>query len=59
MSDASIFPVVAILIFTIFFVGLFIWVIRMDKKHVSHMASLPLIDKAAGPFSSPSQTDKS
>ena len=48
ISDVETFPVVAILVFFLFFVGLLFWVLRMDKGHEKHMASLPLEDKEGG-----------
>ncbi len=46
LPDISLFPVIAFLIFFIFFVMLFIWVIRMDKKGINYLASLPMDDDA-------------
>ncbi|MEL7339810.1 MAG: cbb3-type cytochrome c oxidase subunit 3 [Bacteroidota bacterium] len=45
ISDIDIFPVIAIVIFMIFFVGLFVYVFKLDKKQVSQMASMPLEDQ--------------
>ena len=42
LEGVSIFPIIAILIFFVFFVALLIYVIRMDKKIVDEMASIPL-----------------
>ncbi|GAB4409789.1 MAG: hypothetical protein OHK0039_13670 [Bacteroidia bacterium] len=42
IDGVSLFPVIAIVIFLIFFVLLLIYVIRMDKKEVSSLASIPL-----------------
>ncbi len=42
ISDIEIFPVIAIVIFFLFFIGLLIWVFGMDKKLVNHMSQLPL-----------------
>ena len=42
IDDISLFPVIAILIFFVFFLLLGIRVVKMDKKHVSKMAGLPL-----------------
>lgn len=42
VEGVSIFPVIAILIFFVFFVVLLVYVIRMDKKAVHEMASIPL-----------------
>ena len=42
IDDISLFPVIAILIFFVFFILLGIRVVKMDKKHVNKMAGLPL-----------------
>ncbi|MDX2247581.1 MAG: cbb3-type cytochrome c oxidase subunit 3 [Bacteroidia bacterium] len=42
IEDVSLFPIIAILVFVIFFVLMLIYVIRMDKSSVETMASLPL-----------------
>jgi len=44
ISDIDIFPIIAIVIFFLFFMGLLVWVFRMDKKHVNHMSNMPLKD---------------
>ena len=51
LDDISLFPVVAFIIFFVFFVLLFVWVIRMDKNRINHMASLPMEnDGTQNPF---------
>lgn len=45
INDVSLFPVIAILIFFTFFVGLLVYVIRMKKTEVADMASIPLRDE--------------
>jgi len=42
IEDVSLFPVISILIFTTFFAILLIYVIRMKKKDVAELASIPL-----------------
>ncbi len=44
INDIDIFPIIAIMIFFLFFIGLLIWVFKMDKKHVRHMSNMPLED---------------
>lgn len=43
----EIFPIISILIFFSFFVGLIIYVIRMKRSHVKTMEALPLEDDKA------------
>ncbi len=42
----EIFPLIAFLIFFIFFTGLLIFVWKMNKSHVEAMGNLPLEDDA-------------
>ena len=44
MDDAGVFALVAIVIFFVFFVGLLVYVVRMKKSHVNHMASMPMME---------------
>jgi cytochrome c oxidase cbb3-type subunit 4 len=46
LDDVTLFPIVAILIFFTFFVMLFVWVFKMDKKKVNHLAAMPLDQEA-------------
>lgn len=38
-------PLISLLVFMLFFIGMFIWVVTVDKKYVEHMKSLPFNDK--------------
>ncbi len=38
----EIFPIISFLIFFIFFIGLFLWVLKMKKEELSFLAALPL-----------------
>ena len=42
IDDVSLFPVIAILIFFVFFAILLVYVIKMDKQSVKQMAGIPL-----------------
>lgn len=44
ISDVEIFPIISIVIFFLFFVGLVVWVLRMDKKFIRQIERLPLED---------------
>lgn len=52
----EIFPVIAFLIFFGFFVGLLIFVWKMNKSHVEAMGNLPLEDNAPFQTTSPTST---
>jgi cytochrome c oxidase cbb3-type subunit IV len=45
IENIEIYPIISLLIFVIFFVGMFIWVITVDKKYVDHMKEMPLNDE--------------
>ncbi len=45
IADIDLFPVFAFVIFITFFVGLLVYVFRLDKKDVSRMAAMPLEDQ--------------
>lgn len=42
IENIDIYPVLSLLIFVLFFLGVAIWVIRMPKDLVDHMKSLPM-----------------
>jgi len=41
MNNASIYPLISLLIFVIFFVVLLVWVKKMRKETVSELANIP------------------
>jgi cell division septal protein FtsQ len=45
IAGVSIYPVLSLLIFFFFFVGLFIWVISYQKEKIEELSQLPLNDK--------------
>ncbi|MBE9491123.1 MAG: CcoQ/FixQ family Cbb3-type cytochrome c oxidase assembly chaperone [Bacteroidetes bacterium] len=42
IDGVEIYPIISLLIFFIFFVGLFFWVITMKKSHIEEVSNLPL-----------------
>ncbi|MDF2158633.1 cbb3-type cytochrome c oxidase subunit 3 [Algoriphagus sp. CAU 1675] len=42
IENIEIYPVISLLIFVLFFLGVFYWVTRMPKDFVDHMKSLPM-----------------
>ena len=38
----EVFPIISFIIFFVFFIGLFVWVAKMQKSEVNFMASMPL-----------------
>lgn len=45
IAGIEIFPLISLVIFVLFFIGLFIWVIRADKKQIETISRLPLDSK--------------
>ena len=44
IAGIEIFPLISLLIFFIFFIGLLVYVVRLDKKSVNGMKNIPLND---------------
>ena len=40
IEEIAVWPIISLIIFFAFFVGLIWWVVKMDKSHVDHMKSL-------------------
>jgi cbb3-type cytochrome oxidase subunit 3 len=47
IDQIALWPVISLIIFFGFFVGLIWWVVRMDKGHVDHMKSLTSDDSSS------------
>ncbi len=47
IEDIEIMPLISLMVFMLFFIGMFIWVVTVDKKYVEHMKWLPLNDDEA------------
>ncbi|MCH6200365.1 cbb3-type cytochrome c oxidase subunit 3 [Aquiflexum sp. LQ15W] len=45
IENIEIYPIISLLIFVIFFIGMFIWVISVDKKYINHMKEMPFNDE--------------
>lgn len=44
IDGISIYPIVSLLIFVLFFTALIIWVVRTDKKTIDEVSKYPLIE---------------
>lgn len=44
IMGVSLYPVVSLILFTVFFTGVMIWIASMDKKQVEAMKNLPFND---------------
>ncbi|EOZ92381.1 hypothetical protein A33Q_4474 [Indibacter alkaliphilus LW1] len=45
IENIEIYPIISLLIFVIFFLGMFIWVVRADKNYINRMKGLPFEDE--------------
>lgn len=45
MENIEIYPIISLLIFVIFFIGMFWWVMKVDRKYIDHMKEMPLNDE--------------
>lgn len=45
IENIEIYPIISLLIFVTFFLGMFIWVFKVDKGYVDHMSGMPLNDE--------------
>ncbi|MFT6871418.1 MAG: cytochrome c oxidase cbb3-type subunit 4 [Roseivirga sp.] len=48
VENVAIWPIISLTIFFIFFIGLIIYVVKINKGYIKHMAKLPLIDDQEG-----------
>ena len=46
VNNVEVWPIVALIIFITFFIGLLIWVAKVDKKYINEMSQLPIDDDA-------------
>lgn len=42
IENIEIYPILSLLIFLLFFIGVFVWVFKLPKELVEHMKSLPM-----------------
>jgi cytochrome c oxidase cbb3-type subunit IV len=50
IENIEIYPIISLLIFVTFFVGMFIWVVRVPKSYVNYMESLPMDENETTPL---------
>lgn len=44
VENVEVWPIISLVIFLTFFVGLLIWVVKVDKKYIKEMSDLPMDD---------------
>lgn len=42
IEGVEIYPIISLIVFVVFFVGITIWLIRMKKDYINKMKNLPL-----------------
>tara|TARA_R110000868_G_scaffold207204_2_gene456146 strand:+ start:127 stop:306 length:180 start_codon:yes stop_codon:yes gene_type:complete len=42
IQNIEVWPIISLTIFFMFFIGLLIWVFKVDKKYINEMENLPL-----------------
>ncbi len=45
IENIEIYPIISLLMFVGFFIGMFWWVVSMDRKYIDHMKGMPLNDE--------------
>lgn len=43
VENVEIWPIISLTIFFVFFIGLTIYVLRINKAHIKHMEEMPLV----------------
>lgn len=44
IHNVEVWPIISLSIFFIFFIGLIIWVVRVDKRYIKTVSQLPMED---------------
>jgi cytochrome c oxidase cbb3-type subunit 3 len=44
IMGVSIYPIISLVIFTVFFTAVLLWISRMDKQHIEDLEQLPFND---------------
>ena len=52
IDNIEIYPIISLIIFLLFFVGMFIRVVKTPKDHIRHMESLPFDENDSTPLQS-------
>jgi len=48
IQGIEVFPMISLLLFTVVFASVLIWVFNMDKTRLQHMENMPLNDDISG-----------
>jgi len=47
MDGIGMYPTISLLVFMLFFLGVFVWTASVRKSHIEHMSNLPLGNDAS------------
>ncbi len=45
IENNEIYPIISLIIFILFFLGVFVWAIKLPKEHIDYMKSMPMDDE--------------
>lgn len=45
IEDIEIYPIISLVMFVLFFAGMFIWIFQVDKSYVDQMKNMPFNDE--------------
>lgn len=48
MAGVDVYPIISLIIFFLFFIGVLLWVMKADKSYINKMGSLPLENSQGG-----------
>ncbi|MEJ2195650.1 MAG: cbb3-type cytochrome c oxidase subunit 3 [Ignavibacteriaceae bacterium] len=57
IEGVELYPLVSLIIFVLFFVAIFVWMVKIDKKYLKEMAEMPLDLKTNGNLNSTGESD--
>jgi len=57
IEGVEIYPLISLVVFILFFVIMFIWIIRVDKNYIKEMEELPLDLEKNSDLNSTGETD--
>ena len=46
VNNVEVWPIISLIIFITFFIGLLVWVVKVDKKYIQDMSNLPVEEDA-------------
>lgn len=50
IEGVSVYPIISLIVFVLFFAVILIWMIKVDKKYINKMENLPFENEEANTF---------